>query len=87
MRRIEVFTHPICSGCREALVALGAFEAAGGVELVRWSLAIPAGRARAAEAGVTSVPTVVVDGGEPRELATRDALEALLRDLDATRPG
>ncbi len=78
--RIEIFTHPVCSGCREALLALGELQEAGQIELVRWSLAIASGRARAAEAGVTSVPTVIV-AGQRRELDTREALERLLTDL------
>lgn len=78
--RIEIFTHPVCSGCREALLALGELQEAGQIELVRWSLAIASGRARAAELGVTSVPTVIV-AGQKRELDTRDALERLLADL------
>jgi predicted thioredoxin/glutaredoxin len=87
MTRVEIFTHPVCIGCREALLTLGELEAAGRIELVRWSLAIGSGRARAAEAGVTSVPTVIV-AGEMRVLDTRDALERLLQtmDLDASRP-
>lgn len=86
MTRIEIFTHPVCIGCREALLALGELEAAGRIQLVCWSLAIGSGRARAAEAGVTSVPTVIV-AGETRVLDTRDALERLLVALDAmSRP-
>ncbi len=78
--RVELFTHPVCSGCREAALALGSLAEAGRIELVQWSLAIPAGRARAAVAGVTSVPSVVV-GSERRELASRAALEAFLAEL------
>lgn len=78
--RVELFTHPVCSGCREAALALGSLAEAGRIELVQWSLAIPAGRARAAAAGVTSVPSVVV-GSECRELASRAALEAFLAEL------
>ena len=81
--RVEIFTHPVCSGCREALLALGELQAAGRIELVCWSLAIASGRTRAAEAGVTSVPTVIV-AGQMRELDTRDALERLLGDLAAS---
>ncbi len=77
---IELFTHPVCSGCREAALALGSLAEAGKIELVQWSLAIPAGRARAAVAGVTSIPTVVV-GSERRELASRAALETFLAEL------
>lgn len=80
--RIEIFTHPVCSGCREAMLALGELEVAGRIELVSWSLAIASGRARAAEFGVTSVPTVIV-AGELRELQTRAALERLVSDLAA----
>lgn len=78
--RVELFTHPVCSGCREAALALGSLAEAGKIELVQWSLAIPAGRARAAVAGVTSIPTVVV-GSERRELASRAALETFLAEL------
>lgn len=78
--RVELFSHPVCSGCREAALALGSLAEAGRIELVQWSLAIPAGRARAAVAGVTSVPSVVV-GSERRELASRAALEAFLAEL------
>jgi len=78
--RVELFTHPVCSGCREAALALGSLAEAGRIELVQWSLAIPAGRARAAVAGVTSVPSVVV-GSERRELDSRAALEAFLAEL------
>lgn len=83
--RIELFTHPVCSGCREALLALSELERAGEIELVLWSLAIPSGRARGAEAGVTSVPTVIV-AGETRELATRQALERLIGELRKPAP-
>ncbi len=83
--RIELFTHPVCSGCREALLALSELERAGQIELVLWSLAIPSGRARGAEVGVESVPTVIV-AGETRELATRQALELLIGELRKPRP-
>lgn len=84
--RIELFTHPVCSGCREALLALTALQETGEIELVRWSLAIASGRARAAEAGVTSVPTVIV-GGEKRELDTRDAFDRLIAEVRSASAG
>lgn len=78
--RVELFTHPVCQGCREATAALAPLAQAGEIELVQWSLAVRSGRARAEETGVTSVPTVVV-GAARRELATRVALEDFLAEL------
>lgn len=80
--RIELFTHPVCSGCREALLALAPLQETGEIELVCHSLATGSGRARAQEAGVTSVPTAVVRR-VVRELATRDALERLIGEIRA----
>jgi hypothetical protein len=80
--RVELFTHPICGGCREAIQALSPLAAAGEIELLQWSLAIRSGRERAAEAGVTSVPSVVV-GTSRRELTTRADLEAFLAALSS----
>lgn len=78
--QVELFTHPVCSGCREASTALLQLAADGTIELVMRSLAVPAGRARALEAGVSMVPTAVV-GSTRRSLDSREALEALLNDL------
>jgi len=78
--RVELFTHPVCQGCREATAALTRLARAGEIELVQWSLAVRSGRARAEETGVTSVPSVVV-GAAMRELATRESLEAFLAEL------
>ena len=83
---VELFTHPVCRGCREASLALGRLAEAGALELVTWSLAVPPGRARALEAGVSTVPTVLV-GATRRSLDTREALDALLHDLRTGRPG
>ncbi len=82
IRRVELFTHPVCRGCREASLALGALAADGLIELVSWSLAIPSGRARASEAGVSTVPTALV-GDVVRGLDTRQALESLVVELRA----
>lgn len=80
--RVELFTHPVCHGCREAIQALDPLAGSGEIELVQWSLAVRSGRQRAAETGVTSVPTIVV-GRHLRELATRESLEAFLAELRA----
>lgn len=65
-RRVEFFSHPLCSGCSDVLNMLIALERELGdvIEVQRWTLAVPAGRLRAQELGVSEVPTVVVDGGE-----------------------
>lgn len=65
-RRVEFFSHPLCSGCSDVLNMLITLEQelSDVIEVQRWTLAIPAGRLRAQELGVTEVPTVVVDGGE-----------------------
>lgn len=65
-RRIEFFSHPLCSGCSDVLNMLITLERelSDVIEVQRWTLALPAGRLRALELGVTEVPTVVVDGGE-----------------------
>ncbi len=75
--RVELFTHPICGGCRLAILALTPLAEAGEIELLQWSLAVRPGRERAAEAGVTSVPSVVVETSR-RELTTRADLDAFL---------
>jgi hypothetical protein len=72
--RVELFTHPICGGCREAIQALSPLAAAGEIELLQWSLAIRSGRERAAEAGVTQRRR----RDRRRELTTRADLEAFL---------
>jgi hypothetical protein len=77
---VELFTHPVCSGCREAAVALGDLAAGGAIELATWSTATPAGRARAEALGVTGVPTVVL-AGERRALDRRADLQRLIDDI------
>jgi hypothetical protein len=81
---VELFSHPVCSGCREAALELGRLAEAGLIELVTHSLAVPAGRRRARELGVDSVPTALV-GGRTVGLDTRAALDDLIASLRSTR--
>lgn len=55
--KVELFTHPICNGCQEALGALSKLEREGAISLTVSSLSTANGRLRAAELGVTTVPT------------------------------
>lgn len=80
MTEIELFTHPTCSGCQEALTALRALERDGRVALEVTSLGSPSGRRRAADAGVRVVPTVRL-GASYRLLASPEDLKALLAEL------
>lgn len=80
MTAIELFTHPTCKGCQEALSALRELEHAGRLSLELTSLGTPAGRRRAEALGVTSVPTVRL-GEQFRELNDEQDLRALLADL------
>jgi hypothetical protein len=82
MAEIELFTHPTCSGCQEALTALRALEREGRVTLQVTSLGSPSGRRRAADAGVRVVPTVRL-GTSYRLLASPEDLDALLAQLTA----
>jgi hypothetical protein len=80
MTEIELFTHPTCSGCQEALTALRALAREGRVSLEVTSLGSPGGRRRAAEAGVSVVPTVRI-GTSYRLLSSPEDLDALLASL------
>ncbi len=82
MTEIELFTHPTCSGCMEALAALRALEKDGQVALQVTSLGSPSGRRRASDVGVRVVPTVRL-GASYRLLASPDDLAALLAELTA----
>ncbi len=80
MTGIELFTHPTCRGCQEALQALRELDRNGKLALEVTSLGTAQGRRRAEELGVTSVPTVRMDQ-EFRELNGIADLQALLADL------
>ncbi|MCX7623443.1 MAG: thioredoxin family protein [Thermomicrobium sp.] len=85
MTRIRVFTHPICHGCSEALALvqrLASEEPALEIEVV--SLASPAGRRTAQEAGVVVVPTLVIDGERIVGVPTLEELRALVRESGRT---
>lgn len=82
MTDIELFTHPTCTGCQEALTALRALEREGQVTLQVTSLGSPSGRRRASDAGVRVVPTVRL-GASYRLLASPGDLDALLAELAA----
>ncbi|HEX9033522.1 MAG TPA: hypothetical protein VF834_16905 [Streptosporangiaceae bacterium] len=82
MTEIELFTHPTCSGCQEALTALRALERAGKVTLQVTSLGSPTGRRRASDVGVRVVPTIRL-GTSYRLLASPADLDTLLAELTA----
>jgi hypothetical protein len=72
---VELFTHPQCSGCGEAIGALSELDRAGKIVLTVSSLGVASGRDRAEELGVTSVPTVRIE----------DDYRILLRGSDLTQ--
>lgn len=82
-RAVELFTHPTCNGCQEALTALRQLEREGTITLQVSSLGTPSGRERAETLGVTSVPTVRVDE-QCRVLWRNSDLVELVEEL--TRP-
>lgn len=77
---VELFTHPTCRGCTEALGAFRELEKLGKVTLEVTSLGTPSGRRRAEALGVTSVPTVRV-GEQFRELNSGADLQRVLMDF------
>lgn len=80
---VELFTHPICSGCHEALNALRKLEHREIIVLTICSLATHAGRLRAEELGVTTVPTVR-QGDRFDVLERKTDLEQLIKILEPT---
>lgn len=82
-RAVELFTHPTCIGCQEALTALRALERAGTVALQVTSLGTPSGRERAEELGVTSVPTVRL-GQDYRVLMRNSDLQKVVAEIDGS---
>ena len=77
MTTVELFTHPTCHGCSEALSAFRALEKLGKITLDVTSLGTPNGRRRAESVGVTSVPTLRIDD-EFRELNSEADLQRAL---------
>ncbi len=61
VKNVELFTHPICSGCQEALAALRKLDKSGIIQLSVKSLGTAEGRKYADAEGITSVPTVRFD--------------------------
>ncbi|MDA8391373.1 MAG: hypothetical protein M0Z87_00965 [Actinomycetota bacterium] len=74
-RVVELFTHPICSGCQEAVNGLRKLEHAGLITLQMCNLGTAKGRERADSLGVSNVPTVRRD----------DDYETLMRKSDLVR--
>jgi predicted DsbA family dithiol-disulfide isomerase len=79
---VELFTHPICSGCQEAFNALSKLSHAGVIELRVTNLALPKGRSRASELGVEEVPTVRI-GSELKTIMTGAELKVLIKSLSS----
>lgn len=83
---VELFTHPTCSGCQQALTALRELERAGRITLQVTSLGSPTGRRRADQVGVSVVPTVRV-GEDYRVLDGPAELRQLLTEIGVALPG
>ncbi|MDA8284203.1 MAG: hypothetical protein M0Z42_13140 [Actinomycetota bacterium] len=83
---VELFTHPTCSGCQEALAALSELSRSGQVSLEVCSLGTASGRIRAEALGVTTVPTVR-RGDDLVVLLGKDDLAALIDELGAPAGG
>lgn len=77
---MELFTHPICSGCQEAFDALSKLAQAGRVSLEVCDLGTARGRRRADAVGVMNVPTVSLNG-RFEELMGRDDLARVLAEI------
>lgn len=80
MTDVELFTHPMCTGCQEALTALRGLARDGRLVLEVTNLGSPRGRRRAEELGVSSVPTVRI-AEDFRVLNGAGDLQALLAEL------
>lgn len=79
---VELFTHPICSGCQEAVDALSKLARSGQIRLSTCNLGTSSGRRRAEQLGVSSVPTVR-RGDLYRVLLHKTDLEELVAELSA----
>ena len=82
LEQVELFTHPTCSGCQEAHVALSKLARSNQIFLDVCSLATATGRRRAEELGVTTVPTVR-RGDELLVLLGNEDLAELVEQLSA----
>ncbi len=77
---VELFTHPICNGCQEAVNELSKLDHEQIISLEITSLSTTSGRGRAQELSVTSVPTVRI-GDEFVVLMHKNDLETILSRL------
>lgn len=82
---VELFTHPICNGCQEAVNALSKLARSGAIDLSMCNLGTAKGRKRADSLGVSSVPTVRIGDGYEilmRKSDLRSLIERLSSKLD-----
>lgn len=82
---VELFTHPVCSGCGEAIVALSELSQRGVINLRISSIAGSSGQRRAQELGVSSVPTVHF-GGEYHVLMRKQDLADVVESMKRESP-
>lgn len=79
---VELFTHPVCNGCQEAVNALSKLAKAGVITLSMCNLGTKTGRRRAETLGVNSVPTVR-RGDDYQILMRKSDLSDLVASLEA----
>jgi hypothetical protein len=82
---VELFTHPVCSGCHEAVGALSELSQQGVIKLKITSTAGSSGQRRAQELGVTTVPTVHF-GGEYHVLMRKQDLADIVESMKRESP-
>ncbi|MHB8312304.1 MAG: hypothetical protein ACYDD0_03250 [Candidatus Dormibacteria bacterium] len=82
---VELFTHPVCSGCGDAIVVLSELSQRGVIKLRLTSIAASSGQRRAQELGVTTVPTVHF-GGEYHVLMRKQDLADLVESIRRESP-
>lgn len=81
MTTIEVYTHPTCVTCGDAVEAARALEdRRDDVEVRIVSLATDKGRERAKEEQVLVVPTVIVGDQRVQAAPSEEELEEMLRE-------
>lgn len=80
---VELFTHPICNGCQEALHELSILANRGLITLMVSSLSVATSRNRAEELGVTTVPTIRI-GSRFEVLMHKSDLKRLVDELQNT---
>lgn len=84
---VELFTHPVCNGCQEAVDALSKLAKAGLITLSMCNLGTKTGRRRAESLGVNSVPTVR-RGDDYQILLRKSDLAELVTSLEtSSAPG